>query len=254
MIREMNNKDLSKYITPAAQEALDSAVENYKNSILEKAYNSSQESPSGNPEISLRDILEAINNESFKRKRIDYVEYKRKRFISLIALSGAVYSIAGVLIYLFQNKKFTIETDLGLIIAITGIVVSFTAFIYNQYFGIRKRLIIDYKDYKEINDINPDYKIVERWQTIEKLVSKAFDNDKIDARKRSFNMILEYLFNITDNINDKDRIKDLLNTRNMILHESYKLNESKRSNILAFADDLINKLEKITEPNTRYKT
>ena len=244
MIQKMNNKDLSKYITPAAKEALDNAVEDYKDSILEKAYSNSQESPSGNPEISLRDILEAINNESFKRKRNDYLEYKRKRLISLIALSGAVYSLAGVLIYLFQNKKFTIETDLGLIIAITGIIVSFTAFIYNQYFGIKRRLVSEYKDFKDINNINPDYKIVERWQTIEKLVSKAFDNNNIDARKRSFNMILEYLFGIIDNQDEKDKIKELLNIRNMILHESYQLSESKRSNILSFADDLITKLEK----------
>jgi hypothetical protein len=239
-----NSESLYNKLTSSAKEAFEKAVQDYKNSVLEKANRNSEGFSVDNPEISLRDILEAIDNENLRKKRLEYSDYKRRRFMFLITFSGGVYAVAGLLIYLIQNKKFSLENDLGLVIAITGILISFMAVLFNQYFTMRKRLMLDFKEIKDINKINPDYKIVERWQIIEKLVAREFGDSNVKNRKYSFNMIMNTLYIMFDSEEDRIKIKELLNTRNLILHDSLKMSESKRIDLLKFADEIINRLEK----------
>lgn len=246
-----NTEDIYNKLTPNAKEALDKAIQDYKDNVLEKALKNSQEVSIDNPEISLRDIIESVDNENLRKKRIEYTEYKRRRFMSLIAFSGATYAVAGLIIYLFQNKKFTLENDLGLIIAIAGILISFMAFVYNQYFTMKKKMASDLREIKDINKISPDYKLVERWQIIENLVAKEFGDSNVKNRKYSFNMIINTLYSMVNSEEERNKIKELLNARNMILHDSLKMSENKRVELLKFSDEIITKLEKITKPNTR---
>jgi histone H3/H4 len=133
MITTMINENIYSKLTPSAKEALDEIAEEYKDSLLEKAFTIAEERNIANKEISLRDILEANQPSQHAVEREKYSEYKRKRLIMLIAFSGAIYAAAGIIIFLFQNKKFSIENDVGLIITFIGVLLSLIAFLYGQF-------------------------------------------------------------------------------------------------------------------------
>src|SRR5665647_120748 len=110
MIIAMINENIYSILTPSAKDALNELAEEYKETLLEKAYKIAEERETAGKEIPLRDILES-QRPSPNFVKIDKVEYRKKRLTMLLSFSGAVYAIAGMLIYLYQNKKFSVEND-----------------------------------------------------------------------------------------------------------------------------------------------
>ncbi|TSA26423.1 MAG: hypothetical protein D4R67_07760, partial [Bacteroidetes bacterium] len=120
----MNNKiNIEQQLTPAAKDALENAITEYKNSILEKASEISSEITGNVKEISIRDIMEAVDRYYLRKKRSEFYELKQKRYSLLLAMAGAIYAIAGLIIYFVQNRKVSFNTDLGIIITISGIII-----------------------------------------------------------------------------------------------------------------------------------
>lgn len=240
----MNNSNIDLKLTPSAKEALSELTKDYRKSLLERAFSIAQERDTANKEISLRDILEAQQPIKYSIEKGKYLEYKRKRWTMLMSLSGAVYAVAGILIYLYQNKKFSLEKDLGLIIAILGILITLVAYLYGQF--LTRRLLIHgteipSKPYSRFDS----YDIVKRWQIIEQLTTSIMKlNSVSNSKSNSVNQVIRYL---TENFasNDKEfmEIRELLQTRNRILHEGYSLSEDESRVYITIADNLIEKLE-----------
>jgi hypothetical protein len=212
----MTNENIYSKLTPSAKEALNEFTEGYKDSLIEKAYTIARERDTANKEISLRDILEAQQPiEKSIKKQKDYQDYKRKRWTILISFSGAIYAIAGLLLYLYQNKKFSIETDLGLIIAIIGVMITVLTFLYGQLFSMRqqfsKKNLIE-KDYSNIDN----YDIVKRWQLIEQLTTSIMKSNNIsDSKSNAVNQVIRYLTeNFTNSEKEYMTIRELLQARN----------------------------------------
>lgn len=247
----MINENIYSKLTPSAKEAINELTEGYRDSLIEKAYIIAKERDTANKEISLRDILEAQQPiERTIKKETDYRDYKRKRWTILISFSGAVYAIGGLLLYLYQNKKFSIETDLGLVIAIIGVMITVLAFLYGQLFSMRqyysKKNLIE-KDFSNIDN----YDIVKRWQIIEKLTTSIMKSNNIsDSKSNSVNQVIRYL---TENFSSSEKeymtIRELLQARNKILHEGYNLSDAEKRQYIEIADNLIDKLEKAEHSN-----
>lgn len=245
MVTTMNKELIYSKLTPSAKEAINELTESYKDTLLEKAFTIANERDTASKEISLRDILEAQQTEKFVNDKSKQNDYKRRRWTMLIALSGATYAAAGIIIYLLQNKKFSLDTDLGLIIAIIGILLSLIAFIYGQLISKRQLYVSELK--LEMNNPSIDtFDIVKRWQIIEQLTMSIMkSNNKTDTKFNSVNQVIKFL---TDNFakSDEDylKIRQLLQARNKILHDGYVLTDYERDQYTQIADDIIDKLEK----------
>lgn len=244
----MINETIYSKLTPSAKDALDELSEEYKSLLLEKALRIAEERESAGKEISLRDILEA-QKATQSATEADKHEYKKKRWTLLLSLSGAVYSAVGLLIYLYQNKDFSIKSDIGLIIAIVGILVTLIAFLYGQFTSRKYVSISSHKEH--LRATYKDYEIVKRWQIIEDLARKSMSPiDKNDFKSDSVSFLIRFLSHkVAKNEEEFLKIRKLLQVRNKIVHEGYHMNEQERNEMVRFSDELIRRLEITQEEN-----
>jgi hypothetical protein len=243
----MINENIYSKLTPSAKDALNELTDSFREEILERAFTIAQERATANKEISLRDILEA-KQPTLKIAEKEKAVYRRKRWTLLISLSGAIYSLAGILIYLYQNKKFSLDNDFGLVIAVVGILITLIGYLYGQL--ISKRYLFATTTTKISTFANSnDYEIVKRWQVIESLAKEFMSEaDQKEARNNSVGFLIRFLSHKAA-MNEKEflKIRELLQTRNKILHEQYKLNDNERKEFLEFADEIIQRLENSKE-------
>lgn len=237
----MTNKEY--ILTKSAKEELETYLAQEKERILNEAYQKASVTLENIEEISLRDILEATDKSRYEVDKLKKTEYRRKRMSMLLALSGVMYALVGILMYLYQNSKFDIQQDLGLLIAAVGILVTFMAFFYNQLSLIRSRRELVKRSQSDYSSLT-DFSIVERWSAIEKLTRQIIEKETSENPK-SFNQILKYLDSRKMfSESEYHDFRNLLMTRNKILHESINISDSKRKDLIELADQLIDKLEK----------
>src|SRR5690606_28634885 len=111
------------------------------------------------------------------------------------------------------------ETDLGLIIAVIGILLTLLAFFYWQL--LAKKQYVRVTSYTNASIPMDSYDIVKRWQIIEQLTISIMNENNISSSKsNSINQVIKYLTdNFTNSEADFMKIKSLLQIRNRILHE-----------------------------------
>lgn len=240
----MNNENIYTKLTPSAKEALNELTDDFRNSLMEKAFVIAKERNTANYEISLRDILEAQQPTEKVIEKKNYEDYRRKRWTMLISFSGAIYAIAGILLYLFQNKKFSIENDLGLIVAFIGVLLTLLAYLYGQLLS-RRHYITSIETPSTKIEID-NFDIVKRWQIIEQLTMTIMKENNLSENKtNSVNQVIKYLTdNFTKSENEYLRIRQLLLVRNKILHEGHILTDNEKRQYLDIADNLIEELER----------
>ena len=246
----MINENIYKKLTPSAKEAINDLTEEFREELLSRAFTIAQERNTASKEISLRDILEA-KQPSGKLIDKEKNEYRRKRMTMLLSFSGAIYAVAGIIIYLFQNKKFEIANDLGLIIAIIGILFSLVGYLYGQL--LSKRYLFSKSLTTTSTFTNSsDYDIVKRWQIIETLARQLMtEADQKEAKNNSVSFLIRFLSHkVARDEKEFLKIRALLQMRNKILHEEYKVSDVERQQYLNFADDLIQRLENSKDETT----
>lgn len=237
----MTNKE--NILTKSAKEELETYLAQEKERILNEAYQKASNTRENIEEISLRDILEATDKSRYEADKLKNIEYRRKRVSMLLALSGVMYALVGILMYIYQNSKFEIQQDLGLLIAAVGTLVTFIAFFYNQLSLLKSRRESVKRSQSDYSSLT-DFSIVERWAAIEKLTRQIIKKETSENPK-SFNQILKYLDSRKMfSESEYHHFRNLLTTRNNILHESTNLSDSKRKELIELADKLIDKLEK----------
>lgn len=240
------DKNIYNKLTESARIALEETSKEVLEMILEKAYQNANVKNTADKEISLRDIIEAKEEILFKRMDVNKQESRKKRLTLMLSMTGALYSVLGILFYLYQNKNFDTTKDLGLIIAALGILISIGAFYYSQLLTRRKVEII--KDNTVTERDNSEFEIVRRWQTIEKLGTDLMLKDGIsDNKARSFNYILNYLSEKTLDNSKTDSIRKLLAARNQVVHSGINLTKFEIEEMINTADQIIDELERHTK-------
>lgn len=241
----MNKNPYSK-LTPSAKNELNKIADEFKNKLLEKAFLIATERNTAGREISLRDILEAQQPSDWLNESFEYYEYKKRRRIIIILISGALYTISGILIYLYQNNLFSIKNEIGLTISLIGIIVSIFAFIYYQ-FSMRRISYFNNNTSIQKSYRSPSYnfEIVKRWQMIEELAKSSMSQEEQNSiSSNSVSYLIRFLSHkIAKDEDDFQKIRELLQLRNKIVHEQYRPNSKENTEFLNFSEDLINRLE-----------
>lgn len=237
------DKNIYSKLTDSAKTALEETTREVTELIIDKAYQNANQKNIADKEISLRDIIEAKEEILYKKLDLNKQESRKKRMILLLSMTGAVYSVFGILFYLYQNKSFDTTKDLGLIIAALGILISIMAFYYSQLVSRRKVELI--KDNSIIERDNSEFEIVRRWQTIEKIGSDLMLKEGLsDNRAKSFNFIISYLSEKLSDNRKKNELRKLLMSRNQIVHSGNTLTKFEIEEMIKIADGIIDELEK----------
>lgn len=232
------SQDLHNKLTDSARIGLSEITEDITNNILEQAFEISLTSEAEGREISLNDIMEA--KRKLFSKKIEEKQAKQKKWYYILIMAGALYAIFGVLYYLYSNKEFDLFSNLGLIIAIIGVMISFFAMFISQFTLKRTNSYIE-------NQI-PDFEIIKKWQLIEKLSSEIMLKEgNSESKSHSISYILSFL---SEKINDKTKLKDLqeiLKARNEIVHKGIKLSRWEKKDLIGKADSIIKEIENIPQ-------
>ncbi|WET47415.1 hypothetical protein PYS58_12550 [Chryseobacterium indologenes] len=232
-------------LTPSAKEAINEIVNEFENLLITKAFTIAQNGKGSDKEISLRDILEAKDQLMNIKKESIKEDYKRKRLMTLITLTGALYSIIGLFIYMYQNNNISLENNLGLLVAFTGILTIFGGFVYTQYLT-RKNELIRIEKNISISNFEDDFDIIRKWQIIEKLGSNLMRQNGYNINEsRSINDILKFLSNELQSNKLYIDLRELLLIRNKIVHEGTNLSKNERLQYLNKANKIIESLEKL---------
>lgn len=239
----MDNDILNK-LTPSANQALDEITEEIKLKILEEAFTIALQKNLGDKEISLSDVLNAKDLILKEPQKKENLESKRRKFYYLVGVSGILYAIIGLFIFIYQNKNFNLSNDIGLIITALGLTISFFVLFYQQMIDRR------YSINKSISNSRTDqetenFEIVKKWQVIERLARDIMLKNGYDENKsNSFNNIHKFINEQIDTPDNKEKLLALLKARNRILHDNLILGRDERLSLLKFSDDIIDLLEK----------
>jgi hypothetical protein len=240
--------DDKKYakLTPSASEELDKITNEFREILLESAFNLASERDTASKEISLRDVLEAQQHLRQKVSKSKLIEEKKNRFFTLISVSAIIYAIGGIIIYLVINKTFSFEKDLGLLISIIGVLLALfsmlTLLISRRYDG-HSPLSLE----KRIERTDDSFELVRRWQKIEELSKKLMnESDEKESISNSIGFQIRFLSHrIAKDETEFLKIRELLQLRNKIVHENYNLSQKEFTQFINFADELIERLEYI---------
>lgn len=231
-------------LTPSAKIALKETADEISSKILERALEIAQSRNTSEMEISLRDIIEAKEQLLDFKVQQEKSDYKRKRLSLMISLSGAIYALAGIILFMYQSNNFDLKSDLGLIVTSIGILTMLLGFIYTQLIYKKTsniRTIID-REYSIEN--KTDYDVVQRWQVIEKLTSDIMkENGFTENKARSVNSIIDFLSTHLSDVNSVNKLRHLLMTRNKILHEFYQPSRAEKTELINFSNSIIKTLE-----------
>ena len=229
-------------LTPSAKEELDKISSEFRDALFEKAYNIASERDTASQEISLRDVLEAQQHLSQKTSKSRIIEEKKNRLFTLTTISAIIYAIGGIFIYLIVNKSFSFEKDLGLIIAIVGVLLA----LFSMLGLLFSRRTDSYSLFdRRIGKMNDGYELVQRWQKIEELSRKLMtESDQKESISNSVGFQIRFLSHkIAKDETEFLRIRELLQIRNKILHENFKVSNKDFQKYVNFADELIDRLE-----------
>ena len=231
-------------LTESAKYALDDILNEYRDNLLGEAYMTSTNNDSGKKEISVKDIYYAKEIIERSNKDVLFRINKRKRLYSLFALSGIVYTMIGALIFFVQNSSFDLHKDLGPLLSLMGLFVTIFSYILYKFYDQNE----NYSN-KELNIIRSyyvdDFMVVRLWTQIEQLGQKMMRLDNFEVDRTNVSSVIAYLNTILTEAGDRIKLKDILQTRNEIVHGVTEHSKAKIEEIIATENLFIEKLEKI---------
>ena len=142
------------------------------------------------------------------------------------------------------------SSDIGLIIAAVGIIFSLVAFFYQQFYS---RVVVS-KSIKDSKSYDEDFVIVKNWQIIENLTRELMIKTGFDENKSSsFTYLINFLDKLILDENKRNKLRLLLKSRNLILHENYQLSRNERLDLLDFSYETIGFLEENIKQTSQFR-
>lgn len=228
-------------LTTSAKKELETSVQEISDLLVYKAHLNAKKRNTADEEISLSDILSA-KNEILTQKYISTKKRNTSRQrLLLLSLVGFLYAFLGIGLYLFQNYSFNKE-DIGLVIAVLGVFISIIPVFYAKM-SITKENEKIIREYEYLDNYFCDYTIIQRWQTIEKMGMDLMINQGV-SKKQSYSIhnLVQFLSANIKGVSLSE-LKQLLSTRNEIVHKGKKLTRFEFEQVLEIAERIISELK-----------
>lgn len=235
-------------LTPAANNALEEILKDYKEQILISAEKSASEVTNEIREISIRDILNGVESLDISLKDKKKKAYERR--ILLIGVIGVTYAFTGQIFNFIYNKE-SINNTFN-IVGLVGIIIALFALFYFLYRSNRQSSRRSFSKFNT-NSNQDDLSLIfiKKWTQIELLAKDIMASTFGESKA---NMPISFLFEFLIDrklLDEKDfyALKILLQKRNEILHSEKEFNESELKENIIIADQIFEKL-RITSKST----
>lgn len=245
----MNNKNLENKLTTSAKEALDELIHNYRKHILIEASQETSRYSGDVEEISVRDILTSVEKIDKRISTSTSVKSKRSmmlRLFRLFGVMGIIYAIGGFgyLAYQTLNIQWDYQETIGVTFGIIGVLMALGSYLYIKVYSEK------YSDIKvEFQPIRPEYEgtmlVVQKWRDIELAIRNVITIEYGESyAEKPLSVLLEELVNSDIISGDEYReLRNLLSSRNAILHDGRVMNDKELRSMLLYSDQLLRKLE-----------
>ncbi|WP_455810149.1 hypothetical protein [Clostridium butyricum] len=232
---ELLNDDVNTVLNELADEYKELLITNI---VKEKQYTNLEE-------VNIRDVINEdnmIKNIMLEKK----IQRKKERLLRITISMGLVYSIIGVSMYLFMNTDFIddMNNKMPIIVVLIGLFASAFGLLMKELpvrlFSVAKA------EERRSNEISNGFDLIEKWNEIEGLLYSINNLESIDKVYIPIGKLISHT--ISDGIineEDKKQIKNILKTRNSLVHHTEnKLSYDEIRNSLKEADYIIEKLKK----------
>ena len=246
------NNNLSEW----ANNALNTIVEDYRNSILEIANTFTKENSKTKLEVSVEDVFKAKERvDRFSaRKFFNTVQNRRKRLARLVGLYGIVALVFGILIYFLGDSsafRHWSETDrIAFALACSGFILVILSIFLVRNTNRKVDASIVPTKLSRYSYLDKTYVVVTLWSLIEQMGMQVMtaDSNK-SSNEKSVSSVIDYLFSILKPDSKYD-LKSILEARTMIVHGigNYDL-ESRLEMIIALEYSIINELDSRIPPH-----
>lgn len=235
----MHPSNTDRSLTPAATEALETIVGEYRQRILDEAHLRAVRVPGMEDEISVRDILESVDQMNKRRRRT-----RAKRF----ELTLEIYGILGVLIimvggaFLFYGKTgltLTITQQFALIVVITGVMMVLSPIAFRRWRAIVEAGSTDSRE----PSFDASLVFIKKWQEIEKELRSAYESFGEAGTREPISLIVKALRSkgiLSDD--DTETFRFLLSLRNEMLHQAHEVDKAQMDRALETAERLLSKI------------
>lgn len=248
----MNNEDpnIENLLTASAKEELEKILSLEKSKLLIKAKSIAQTQIREKLEISLKDIIEARSGNLLDAERKIKNAKKGNFYRKIFIYSGLIYALLGFVIYLVQNKElyiereFYVESNLGLLIAMLGLVISFATFLATEGIPKKTKIFTTVSTSRVLEYEDKAASIIEMWMKIEDALSKIIEL-QTGIKVTSFNQIINYLNSDNLNLETRTTIKNLLKTRNAVVHNKMHVSDNLVRGYIHLSSSIIDNLEKV---------
>ena len=244
------NKINSLYkMTPSATEMLAETISEFNDLLIERANFRAKENRSPNLEISLQDVLEA-KYEIFSNQEVRLLQQESTQMKRSITASGTLIALIGILYFLYENSDFSYNGKMGLLLCFSGVfsIIIGNLLIYLLKKPIDKNIQNGMYNYQYSNK---DYEVIQKWYLIEKLSKNIMAKEySIPPESITMSALINFISNEAQKMDIDLGMKEILSTRNKIVHEDYELDDKERSEYLHEAEVIIQVLETI-ESNKR---
>lgn len=236
------DKNIENKLTDAAKDGLNQTVQEIADLILEKAIQKARVSNTFDKEISLREIIEAKNEILSQNEILVRKQNKRRRIVQLLAITGCIYTMFGMMFYIIQNYNYDITKDFGLIISLIGISITIISLFY--FIVSANKIQHSFDEIQKMKKNILEYEIINKWRIIELLGTKLMIKHGIsNSKAKSINFIVDFISNELSDTISRDKFKKLLIARNEIVHKGISYSKSEINEIQDIANDIIKELE-----------
>lgn len=241
----MNQNDIEKSLTPAAREALETSVKEYRHRILEEAQLRAVRLPGLNQEISVRDVLDGVDRVNQSRRQA-----RAKRF----ELMFEIYSILGFLLtlvggaFLFYGRTgFTlnISQQVALGLLMMGFLLALSPIFFRRWRAMVDASSTDVRD----EPLDSSLLLLKKWQEVEGVLTTLARKLGESTARQPMSSLLKSL-QAEGRLSEKDAdvLTFLVRLRNDIVHETHRMDRGRITEALEMADSLLARLKRHQEP------
>lgn len=247
------NNNLSEW----ANKALNTIIEDYRNSILDIVNSFTENNSLKKREISVEDIFKAKEDvDRFSvRKYLDTVQNRRKRLARFVGFYSIVALVAGILLFFLGKPYYGFshwgETDMiAFALVCSGFVLAFFSLYLVRLSNRKIGASIAPIKLSRYSYLDKKYVVVTLWSLIEQMGMQVMSTDSNkSSNDKSVSSVIDYLFSILKPDSKYD-LKTILEARTMIVHGigNYDL-ESRLEMIIALEYSIIDELDSRIPPH-----
>lgn len=236
----MTQQQIEQKLTPAARQALEELLEDYKRQILRGAEDSASRLTGEFREISLHDIVASLNKTGIRP--LLQSKSNVERILTIYLWTGLIIAGAGFSFFFFKDILYSasLEERIPLIFGVSGLFFSAIAFIVLR---LKRGRLLALRTQTLVRSESSDYigLYISKWRDLEiGLRDLAALHLGESSAKEPISVLLDKLSNKAIlSIDDRTRVRKLLDLRNQILHKDSQVDQNTLLTAIRDSDRLI---------------